>query len=100
MLSFYRLVVAIVDLYWWCLIIYVVLSWLIAFNIVNTYNKFVNAIGGFLHRIIEPVLKPIRRIVPSFGGIDLAPLILLLLIFFVRNLLWEYWGSQIVRASS
>jgi YggT family protein len=97
MLSLYKLIDAIVNLYWWCLIIYVVLSWLITFNVLNTYNKFVNAVGGFLHRIIEPALKPIRRIVPSLGGIDLAPLILLLLIFFVRNLLWEYWGSQIGR---
>ncbi|MHA1537449.1 MAG: YggT family protein [Alphaproteobacteria bacterium] len=97
MLSLYKLIDAIINLYWWCLIVYVVLSWLIAFNVVNTYNKFVNGVGGFLHRVIEPVLKPIRRIVPSLGGVDLAPLILLLLIFFVRNLLWEYWGSQIMR---
>ncbi len=100
MISLYRLVVAIVDLYWWLLIVYVVLSWLIAFNVLNTYNKFVNAVGGFLHRVIEPALKPIRRIVPSLGGIDMAPLILLLLVFFVRNLLWEYWGSQIGRIGS
>ncbi len=98
MLSLYKLIDAIVNLYWWCLIVYVVLSWLISFNVVNTYNKFVNAVSGFLYRVIEPVLKPIRRVVPSLGGIDLAPLILLLLIFFVRNLLWEYWGSQIARS--
>ena len=94
MLSLYKLIDAIVNLYWWCLIVYVVLSWLISFNVVNTYNKFVNAVSGFLYRVIEPVLKPIRRVVPSLGGIDLAPLILLLLIFFVRGLLCDNWGSQ------
>jgi len=94
MCSLYQLVQTVLGLFWWCIIIYIVLSWLVALNVVNTYNPIVNTIGGFLHKIIEPVLKPIRRIVPIFSGIDLAPLILLLLLWFVRSLLAEYWGVQ------
>ena len=95
MRSFYLLVDTVLGLYWWALILYVILSWLIALNVINTYNRFVNSVGGFLHRVTEPALRPIRSFVPVMGGIDLSPLVLLLIIWFVRNLLWEYWGSQV-----
>jgi len=89
------LVDTVLGLYWWAVIAYVVMSWLIAFNVINTYNRFVNSVGGFLHRVTEPALRPIRSIVPTMGGIDLAPLVLLLLIWFVRSLLLEYWGARL-----
>ena len=88
--SFLALIDLILVLYTWVLIIYVVMSWLTAFNVINTYNPFVNQIGRFLYKITEPVLRPIRKIVPDIGGIDLSPLILLLLIWFARSLLREY----------
>lgn len=69
------------------LIAQVILSWLVAFNLVNTRHPFVNSVGRFLYQITEPVLRPIRRIVPSFGGIDLSPLIAALLIGFLRILI-------------
>ncbi len=72
------------NLYMWCLIIYVLLSWLIAFNVVNTYNRFVFSVNDFLYKITEPALRPIRRIVPNLGGIDIAPVILALIIIGIR----------------
>jgi YggT family protein len=76
---------AVVELYIWCLIVWVILSWLVAFNVVNTRNRFVSIVGDFLDRITEPVLRPIRRIMPNLGGIDISPIILILLIYFLRD---------------
>ena len=76
---------AVVELYIWCLIVWVILSWLVAFNVVNTRNRFVSVVGDFLDRITEPVLRPIRRVLPNLGGIDISPILLILLIYFVRD---------------
>ena len=65
----------------------VVLSWLVGFNVVNTRNRFVYLVGDFLHRVTEPALRPIRRMVPNFGGIDVSPMVLLVALYFVRLLL-------------
>lgn len=94
MCALYQVVDIILSLYWWCIIVYVIMSWLVAFNIVNTYNPVVNAIGGFLHKIVEPPMKQIRRILPVMGGLDLAPLVVLLALFFIRQLLADNWGRQ------
>lgn len=96
MYSLYLLVDTVLNLYSWCLIIWVILSWLIAFNVINTHNRFVHMVGDFLHRITEPLLAPIRRFLPNLGGLDLSPIVLILLIWFARNLLAEYWGSQVI----
>ncbi|HUL10122.1 MAG TPA: YggT family protein [Candidatus Acidoferrum sp.] len=69
------------------LIAQVILSWLIYFNVVNTRHPFVNSVGRFLYQITEPALRPIKRIVPSLGGIDISPLILILLLGFLRILI-------------
>jgi YggT family protein len=98
MCALYQVISIILNLYWWCIIVYVIMSWLVAFNIVNTYNPVVNAVGGFLHKIIEPVMKQIRRVLPVMGGLDLAPLVVLLAIFFIRQLLFDNWGYQACRA--
>jgi YggT family protein len=81
------LVNTVIELYIWVLIAGVILSWLVAFNVVNTHNRFVYAVGDFLHRITEPALRPIRRILPNLGGIDLSPLVLILLLLFVQQVL-------------
>jgi YggT family protein len=65
----------------------VVLSWLVAFNVVNTRNRFVYLVGDFLYRMIEPALRPIRRMLPRFGGVDVSPMVLLVALYFVRLLL-------------
>lgn len=75
------------DLYWWVVIGSAILSWLVAFNVVNTSNRLVYTIGDFLWRITEPALRPIRRVLPNLGGIDISPVVLLLAIFFVKQLL-------------
>ena len=86
------LISQIVELYIWLLIIQAILSWLIAFGIVNTQSNFVNMIGNFLYKITEPLLRPIRRLLPEFGGVDISPVILIILLIFFRNLLFEYTG--------
>lgn len=75
----------VVDLYVWVVIAGVVLSWLTAFNVVNTHNKAVYMIGDFVYRLTEPALRPIRRVLPDLGGIDLSPIILILGLMFVQG---------------
>jgi YggT family protein len=72
------------QLYVWILIAAAVFSWLVAFNIVNTRSPAVAMIGDFLYRITEPALRPIRNIMPNLGGIDISPVILILIIIFIR----------------
>ena len=64
-----------------------IISWLVAFNVINTYNDFVRSFLGALDRLTEPLYRPIRRILPDFGGIDFSPIVVLLLIYVVRILL-------------
>jgi YggT family protein len=92
MYSVLLLVDTVIDIYIWLLILSVILSWLVSFNIVNTSNRIVYVIGEALFRITEPALRPIRRILPSLGGIDISPVILILALIFSRNLLFEYLG--------
>lgn len=89
MYAFYNLINAIISIIIWLLIAQVILSWLVAFNVINTRNQFVWTIGDFLHRITEPMLRPIRNLLPSFGGIDLSPLVLILALYFIRDLAFE-----------
>ena len=85
MLALIQTVVLALDLYWWIIIASAIFSWLYAFNVVNPRNQFVGAIGNFLFRVTEPALRPIRKIMPDLGGIDISPIILLLVIFFLRQ---------------
>jgi len=78
------------SLYTWVVIISVILSWLVAFNIINTHNQFVRSIGNALHQLTEPALRQIRRVVPTFGGMDISPVILLLAIYFLRQVLFQF----------
>mgnify|MGYP001257412278 FL=1 len=86
------LISQVIELFIWLLIIQAILSWLIAFGIINTQSNFVNMIGNFLYKITEPLLRPIRRLLPEFGGVDVSPVILIILLIFFRNLLFEYTG--------
>lgn len=76
---------AILDFYIWVLIIGAVMSWLVTFNIINTHNRFVQVIGDFIYRITEPLLRPLRSFVPVMGGLDLAPLALIFIIYFLQS---------------
>ena len=82
-----RLVDTVIDLYITVLIIFVILSWLISFNVINTRNRFVHLVGDVLYRITEPALRPIRRMVPNLGGIDISPMVLILGLWFVQVLI-------------
>lgn len=88
MLALFQTIDLALNLYTWVLIASAIFSWLYAFNVINSSNQFVNAIGTFLYNVTEPVLRPIRRIMPDLGGIDISPIIVLLIIFFLRSLLW------------
>jgi YggT family protein len=85
---FLWLIDTVITIYIWILIAAAVLSWLIAFNVVNTRNQIVASIGDFLYRITEPALRPIRSVLPNLGGIDISPVILILGLLFLRNLLF------------
>ena len=88
-----KLILLILDYYVWCIIIVAVMSWLTYAGVINTHNRFVSMVGNFLYRITEPVLGSLRRWVPNIGGIDISPVIVILLIVFLRNLLREYGGT-------
>lgn len=78
------------QIYVWILIASAVLSWLIAFNVINTRNQFVATIWDMLYRVTEPVLRPIRERLPNFGGIDISPIILFLIIVLIENVIKMY----------
>jgi len=90
MQSLILLIYQILELYKWVLLISVIMSWLISFNVINTRNRFVYLVIDVLNRLTEPVLKPIRRLLPNLGGLDLSPVVLFLLLWFAQNLLLEY----------
>ncbi|HEX5779189.1 MAG TPA: YggT family protein [Xanthobacteraceae bacterium] len=86
---FHWLIDTLITLYIWILIANAVLSWLVAFNVVNPHNNIVRAIGEGLYRLTEPALRPIRQVLPSLGGLDISPVILIIILLFVQRLL--YW---------
>lgn len=93
--ALFILISSILQLYMWVIIAGAVLSWLVAFEVVNTRNRFVATVLDMTYRLTEPAMRPIRRILPNLGGIDISPVILILGIMFVQNLLYEYMGPQI-----
>ena len=83
----FGLIDMVLHLFIWILILAVVMSWLISFNVVNTTNRVVSLVADFTYRITEPALRPIRRFLPNLGGLDLSPIVLLLVIWFLRDVL-------------
>tara|TARA_B100001123_G_scaffold242916_1_gene271592 strand:- start:282 stop:566 length:285 start_codon:yes stop_codon:yes gene_type:complete len=92
MSAFIDLLDRVIYLYVWVLIINAVLSWLIAFNVLNTQNRFVYSILEFTYKLTDPLLNYIRRFLPNLGSIDISPVILILLIYFVRDLITNIFG--------
>jgi len=84
-------IVLVIDLYIWVIIASAILSWLIAFNVVNTQNRFVYTMADMLYRVTEPALRPIRSILPNLGGIDISPVILILFLLFIRDVVLLGW---------
>ena len=93
---FLWLVDTLISLYIWILIAAAVLSWLIAFNVVNTRNQFVSAVAEFLYRITEPLLAPIRNFLPNLGGLDISPIILILIIMFIQRVIIYYIYPNVI----
>ena len=91
MLPLIGFIVLVIDLFIWIVIASAILSWLVAFNVVNTNNRVVLVIGDTLYRLTEPALRPIRSILPNLGGIDISPVILILLLLFIRDVVLLGW---------
>ena len=89
MKSIFLLVDSVINIYIWLIIINAVLSWLVAFNVLNTQNRFVFSVLNATHQLTDPVLNKIRRFIPNLGSIDISPVVLILLLIFIRNLLFE-----------
>ncbi len=91
----YGIIEELLNLYWWVVVLAAVMSNLIAFGVVDTRNRLVWTISDFLYRLTEPALRRIRRIVPSLGGIDLSPLLLLLGVYLAKAVIAQLYVSAI-----
>ena len=89
MIAIFYLVLQILKIYSYVVIANVIISWLVAFNVLNTQNRFVFAVLKATHQLTDPVLNKIRRFIPNLGSIDISPVILILLLIFIRNLFFE-----------
>jgi len=96
MYALLHLVETVITIYVWLLIAQAILSWLLAFGVINRHNRGVSMIGDMLWRLTEPLLRPIRRFLPNFGGIDVSPVVLILLLWFLRDLLIRDLGPYIL----
>ena len=83
-------IMVILQLYWWVLLIMIIMSWLISFNVINTRNQFVEAVWRVVNQLTEPLLNPIRRVMPNFSGLDISPIILFIIIFFIERVIIYY----------
>ena len=89
MKSIFILLDTVITIYLWIIIINAILSWLVAFNILNTQNRFVFSVLDATYKMTDPVLNRIRRFIPTFGSIDISPVVLILLLIFLRNIIFE-----------
>lgn len=87
MLPLLQIIDLLLSVLMWIIIIQAILSWLVAFNVINTYNDFVRQLLYALDRITEPLYRPVRKIMPDFGALDLSPMVVLLIIYILRNIL-------------
>ena len=92
MKSIFILLDSIITIYLWVIIINAVLSWLVAFNILNTQNRFVFAVLDATHKMTDPALNKIRNFIPTFGSIDVSPVVLILILMFLRNIIFEIFA--------
>ena len=83
-------IMLVLQLYWYIVLAMIIMSWLISFNVVNTRNEFVNQVWRILNALTDPVLRPIRRRLPNFSGLDLSPLILFIIIYFIQQIIVRY----------
>ena len=95
MKSIFFLLDSIITIYLWIIIINAILSWLVAFNILNTQNRFVFSVLDTTYKLTDPALSKIRRFIPMFGSIDISPVILILFLMFLRNIIFEIFAPSL-----
>ena len=95
MKSIFFLLDSIITIYLWIIIINAILSWLVAFNILNTQNRFVFSVLDTTHKLTDPALNKIRRFIPMFGSIDISPVVLILILMFLRNIIFEIFAPSL-----
>ena len=95
MKSIFILLDSIITIYLWIIIINAILSWLVAFNILNTQNRFVFSVLDVTYKLTDPALNKIRRFIPTFGSIDISPIILIVFLMFLRNLIFEVFAPSL-----
>ena len=95
MKSIFILLDNIITIYLWIIIINAILSWLVAFNVLNTQNRFVFSVLDATHKLTDPVLNKIRRFIPTFGSIDISPVVLILILIFLRNVIFEIFAPNL-----
>lgn len=89
----FEIIDIVIYIYIRILLVAVVMSWLVQFNVINTRNRFVYMVMDALHRLTDPVLRPIRRILPDMGGLDISPVVLMLILYFIQRVLGELYIS-------
>ena len=95
MKSIFILLDSVIEVYLWVIIVNAILSWLVAFNILNTQNRFVFSVLDATYKLTDPALNQIRRFIPTFGSIDISPLVLILALMFLRNLVFEIFAPSL-----
>ncbi len=100
MVSIYQILNLLLDLLFWIIMVQIVLSWLVAFNVINTHNDFVRQFLYALDRVTEPLYRPIRRILPDFGGLDFSPMVVLLAISILQKILLPNIFSSLMGATA
>ena len=95
MILIFQIIEVLLDVVWWIIVVQAIMSWLLAFNVINLYNDTVRAIWQALEKMTDPIYRPIRRIMPDFGALDLSPLVVLLIIFILSTRVIPYFASQL-----
>ena len=95
MKSIFILLDNVITIYLWIIIINAILSWLVAFNVLNTQNRFIFSVLDVTYKLTDPALNKLRRFIPMFGSIDISPVILILLLIFLRNLIFEFFSPNL-----
>jgi YggT family protein len=96
MVALFQILYILLNVFWWIIVIQAVLSWLIAFNVINTHNDFVRSVWQALDKMTEPMYRPIRKILPDFGALDLSPMVVLLILYILMNVVLPQMMSTVL----
>lgn len=96
MTALFQIIYVLLNVVWWIIVIQAILSWLIAFNVINTHNDFVRSVWQALDKMTEPLYRPIRKIMPDFGALDLSPMVVLLLLYILMNIVLPNMAANFI----